>query len=442
MSSSSDLLPTTTSREITTSHTMSCSCSTSQDNGSNAASDSVASKSLLAASPSEVRMMLPLWNMQTKRLFASTAEFPGKILVPKPAESQDSSLDNDDSRKNMASTTTTEWNSSSTKNVDTIASLPLGSKLAGDLLVAATVTFGVSPFLTVVDKAIVESAAGTRTLLSSGMGSVQSMVRNPVQYLKSPTFLLMWAVYSATYTTANSFKTLEEHRPASSMENGNRSGQSHKHATLQLGKVGTFVGTTFVNSGASILKDRAYARMFNNIKSSSPSTSFPRSTYAMWMMRDFSVIGSSFILPDIVSQRLVDSYGMDKAKAQSMSQLFLPVAAQFVAGPFHFLGLDFYNRQFPDSSMTRTQAFWDRSRQLYHGIGPVIMARIARIAPGYGIGGVWNTKLRTAWREHLLEQQSSPSTQRSDRMFQQYIAKLMELMYGDRRIPISISTKN
>eukprot|EP00529_Nitzschia_sp_RCC80_P028338 CAMPEP_0113462776 /NCGR_PEP_ID=MMETSP0014_2-20120614/12286_1 /TAXON_ID=2857 /ORGANISM="Nitzschia sp." /LENGTH=260 /DNA_ID=CAMNT_0000354689 /DNA_START=8 /DNA_END=788 /DNA_ORIENTATION=+ /assembly_acc=CAM_ASM_000159 len=87
----------------------------------------------------------------------------------------------------------------------------LGERLLGDVLVATGVTAGVAPFLTVVDKAIVESSAGTKTLVRSGVDSIRSMVQNPVSYVKSPTFLLMWSVYAATYATANSFKTLEEH---------------------------------------------------------------------------------------------------------------------------------------------------------------------------------------------------------------------------------------
>jgi hypothetical protein len=297
----------------------------------------------------------------------------------------------------------------------TPSSVSLSLKLVGDVAVAFAVTFAVSPFLTVVDKAIVESANGTKNILASARHSVGTMIQHPVQYLKSPTFLLMWAVYSATYSTANSFKTLEEHQSHLARRNDKPSA-----GTIQLGKMGIFLGTTFVNSSASILKDRAYARMFSTAAKtnlmSTPSKSFTNTTYAMWIMRDLSVIGSSFLLPDLVSKHLVECYGIDASKAQSFCQLTLPVAAQFVAGPFHFLGLDFYNRQYDALSarMSFAQKATDRFRALYHGIGPVVAARIARIAPGYGIGGVWNTKLRTAWREHLVQQHLHGQTDVTD----------------------------
>ena len=226
------------------------------------------------------------------------------------------------------------------------------------------------------------------------------MARNPVEYVKSPTFLLMWGVYSATYTTANAFKTLEEHATYNIDRSSTSKTSSNTDKNAGMFKMAAFLGTTVVNSGASMLKDRAYAKMFSGTSSSS---SFPKSTYALWMMRDLSVIGSSFLLPDIVSAKMVDYYNgeMDRERVRSICQIGLPVLAQFLAGPFQYLGLDMYNRNL--SGLTTSQAIIDRSKQMSRGIAPVIAARIARIIPGYSIGGVANTKLRTAWREKLLE---------------------------------------
>jgi len=84
---------------------------------------------------------------------------------------------------------------------DSSTSLDLASKLAGDVLVACTVTFGVSPFLTVIDKAIVQKAAGTHNVLQSSVESIVNMARNPGSYLRSPMFIMMWGVYASTYCT-------------------------------------------------------------------------------------------------------------------------------------------------------------------------------------------------------------------------------------------------
>jgi hypothetical protein len=72
------------------------------------------------------------------------------------------------------------------------ASAQLMGRLVGDIAIGVGVTFCVAPFLTVVDKAIVQRAAGSHSLRNSGIESLASIARNPIRYLKSPTFLWMW----------------------------------------------------------------------------------------------------------------------------------------------------------------------------------------------------------------------------------------------------------
>lgn len=299
------------------------------------------------------------------------------------------------------------------------SSVPLGEKLLGDVLVGASVTFAVAPFLTVVDKAIVQSAAGSHTLLKSGFQSITGMLRNPVQYFKSPTFLLMWSVYAATYSTANSLKTLTEHQEYK--EACNRNPNQNTRQSAGFGKVGIFLGTATVNSGTSLLKDRAYARMFGT----SVQSSIPKMSYVLWMARDLSVVGSSFILPDIVSPKIVETYGMDQKVAQSVCQISLPIATQFVAGPLHFMGLDLYNRNLDGKSWR--EAIVDRSKALYRGFAAITTARVARIAPGYGIGGVLNTRYRDSWRDHLIQREIQSMMKNSQNPSAQ---RLVALLHG------------
>ncbi len=77
----------------------------------------------------------------------------------------------------------------------------LVQKLAGDVVVACGITFGIAPVMSVIDKSIVQRAAGTHTVSSSIASSLATMVQNPVAFVKSPAFLMMWGVYAATYTT-------------------------------------------------------------------------------------------------------------------------------------------------------------------------------------------------------------------------------------------------
>lgn len=282
---------------------------------------------------------------------------------------------------------------------DSLVSSNLGEKLAGDVLVAVGVTFGVSPFITVVDKAVIQRAAGSHTMLASAAESLKTIARNPVAYIKSPFFLMMWGVYGATYSTANSLKTIVEHQ-----EHYRKTHEETRHkqstSTNSHGKMGVFLGTTIVNSGCSILKDKTYAKMFGTAGAAS---SMPLITYGLWATRDLSVVGSSFVLPELVAHKLQEHTDWNKADALKFSQLTVPIATQFLAGPIHLLGLDFYNR--PLQGMGYTEAALERARFLAGGFWPVVAARVARIAPAYSIGGVYNTKFRDMWRDRLIQKE-------------------------------------
>lgn len=85
----------------------------------------------------------------------------------------------------------------------------LGFKLSGDILVAFGVTFAVSPFLSVIDKAIVQKAAGTHSIFQSSLETAVGIARDPVKFFKSPAFLAMWSVYALTYSTGESEHALD-----------------------------------------------------------------------------------------------------------------------------------------------------------------------------------------------------------------------------------------
>jgi hypothetical protein len=278
---------------------------------------------------------------------------------------------------------------------------PLADKLLGDVVIGTGVTFCVAPALTVIDKAVFQRAAGSHTLVTSGIETMGSIIRAPLSYIKSPTFLLMWGVYAATFSCANSLKTITEHqdqvepvrRETSISETpaGSECASPPSANTL----LAVFMGTSVVNSATSLYKDRAYARMFGT----TAATSLPKVTYGLWMARDFAVMGSSFILPDLVSEKMHSQYDMDPVKTKLIAQITIPAAMQFVAGPLQLLGLDFYNR--PLQEMSMKQAILERGRFLKQGFASVVSAKIARIAPVYSIGGCLNTDFREQWRGYL-----------------------------------------
>lgn len=162
--------------------------------------------------------------------------------------------------------------------------------------------------------------------------------------------------------------------------------------------VGVFALTTAVNSTATMIKDSFYARNFGTATS---VTKIPLVTYGLWGLRDCMVIGSAFVLPDIVSFKLQEQIDLDEKTALKISQLSCPVIAQFIAGPTQLLGLDLYNR--PLADLSYSAAMMERIRFQYNNYASIVGVRIARIAPAYGIGGVCNTYFRDCWRMKTKE---------------------------------------
>jgi len=74
-------------------------------------------------------------------------------------------------------------------------------KLMGDVGISAIVALGAAPWISVIDKAVVERSTGRRTIFQSCTETLRTMVRDPVTYLKSPMFLIMWGCYASTYAT-------------------------------------------------------------------------------------------------------------------------------------------------------------------------------------------------------------------------------------------------
>ena len=169
----------------------------------------------------------------------------------------------------------------------------------------------------------------------------------------------------------------------------------------RIGTFGVFALTTSVNSASTMYKDRFYASYFGTAKQ---AMKMPLITYGLWGLRDCMVIGSSFILPAHMCDVLQRNTSLDRVTALQISQLACPILTQVVAGPTQLLGLDFYNR--PLTDLSYRAAILERMRFQYSNFTSIVGARIARIAPAYGIGGVCNTYFRDKWRNSVAERDS------------------------------------
>lgn len=236
-------------------------------------------------------------------------------------------------------------------------------KVGGDLCAATVAGAMVAPFVTAVDKAIAQAAAGQATAWASLGTSMRELATTPVTYLKQPAFRFIWLLYGGTYGAANLFTTLEESRGT----------------TSALGKTASIF---LANSSLSLFKDWNFARMFSD----KPPAPVPKPALASWWIRDFVSMGVIFIGPPVVAQMMQDSMNIEKKIAEPVAQFALPLMLQPFVAPLHLYGYVLYNN---------ASAPWvDRKVIMQREIYGAIQMRCLRIIAPFSIGATLNKEVR------------------------------------------------
>lgn len=121
----------------------------------------------------------------------------------------------------------------------------------------------------------------------------------------------------------------------------------------------------------------------------------PPITYALFAARDSLTIFASFNLPPVLAPRIPLSEAAEQYVSRAtVAQFLIPAGMQVFSTPLHLLGLDLYNRNGGTTARERwvkVKADWGKSA----------VARMCRIVPAFGVGGVVNTGVRRRWMEGL-----------------------------------------
>ena len=229
-----------------------------------------------------------------------------------------------------------------------------------------------------------ENASGRDTLMNSIKTSLRSLLLRPHTIVFSKPAALIFMLYGGTYLTANALDTATStyhNRPASSVTAG----------------TSKFAASSAANVGLCMYKDQVYVRMFG------PPGAVPRPvapvSYALFTIRDCLTIFASFNVPPLLAPHINArlSEGMRRhVSGATCAQFVAPAAVQLVSTPLHLLGLDMYNRPSGSAVGTTSQlvSWADRWELVRRAWFPSAMARICRIVPAFGVGGVVNTKVR------------------------------------------------
>lgn len=202
--------------------------------------------------------------------------------------------------------------------------------------------------------------------------SLATLLLRPHHFLLSRPFALIFALYTGTYLTANTldtFKSTTSNRPASSTTSG----------------PSKFLATSTANLSLCLYKDSQFARLFGM----TASRPVPGVSYALFAARDCMTVFASFNLPPLIAPSIPLSEAAEKYVSRvSAAQFIAPAAVQLISTPLHLLGLDLYNRN-------QKTPFAERMAKVGKDWFGSALARMCRIVPAFGVGGVVNTGVRS-----------------------------------------------
>jgi hypothetical protein len=158
--------------------------------------------------------------------------------------------------------------------------------------------------------------------------------------------------------------------------------QGHCDRAREDSKYPKFLGSSCTNVTLSVLKDRAFARMYG-VGQHRP---VPMGSFGLFGTRDSMTILASFTLPPVVSRGFLQPLGFSVFAADTLAQLLTPVSMQLLSTPLHLLGLDLYNRSLATPA--------ERASFVAREYLKTTAARMSRILPAFGFGGVVNTAAR------------------------------------------------
>lgn len=236
------------------------------------------------------------------------------------------------------------------------------------------------------DSSIVEKAASSKSFSTCFFRSLRPAVTRPHVFLVSRPFLLVLSLYFGTYLTANTIDSLTsmvKDEPAATVSS----------------TTPKFLATSSVNMSLCVYKDSWYAQLFGR---GGPAKSIPRLSYALFAARDSLTIFASFNLPPLLAPLLqlspstsssvqthIQKFLSTPTQCANAAQFLAPAAMQIFSTPIHLLGLDLYNRQSPEGPGWR-----DRLIRVRRDWTISALARMGRIVPAFGVGGVVNSSVR------------------------------------------------
>lgn len=228
-----------------------------------------------------------------------------------------------------------------------------------EVFAGVTSSLIISPIMTLIDISIIKSQLHKQTLSKSITENITFYSANKRSFLKP--LVTMNTVYSTTYCTANLTELFCK-----------KQGIDYKLPTL--------LATSAANILTIMYKDSTYSKLIKKQQ----STKFPIKSNMLFAVRDMSTIMTCFIWKkDVVSY--MDRY-MAHNKSEVLASIFMPSLIQVFSTPLHILAIDIYEH--PKHSLK------ERIQRIPSIYRSVLLGRVIRAVPAFGIGGFINDMLR------------------------------------------------
>ena len=266
-----------------------------------------------------------------------------------------------------------------------------------------------SILLTIISRAIIENASSSRTtILSSALISLRALFFRPHSFVFSRPFVLVFALYAGTYMSANSLDTFSStFAPLRTNSTSTSTKPDPRDPSTTTAGTPKFLATSATNLSLCVYKDSQFAKFFGSPTSSltTPRPSVPPISLVLFGARDALTVFASFNLPPLIAPRVpfvaqragLGTEWEKHVSRTSAAQFLAPAAVQVISTPLHLLGLDLYNRKRSAGEISVRS----RAERVWRDWGKSCVARICRILPAFGVGGVVNTRVRRWWMEEL-----------------------------------------
>lgn len=244
------------------------------------------------------------------------------------------------------------------------------SKYAADFVSSYTAGSLCTPFIATLDRAVTENASGRNTLFNSATSTFADIVRHPVKFLRGPMFRWVLSVYGTTYFVNNLFDSYKE----------------HYKTDVAFEK---WIGSSAVNSTASMFKDKAFASLYGVATNTAP---VPVASYVAWGARDLISMAFFVSLPPLVGKEIAKYTGNERS-GYYVAQFMMPLVLQFLTSPIHLIGFDLYNN--PNNTPAQRVAFLKKDYMKN------VTTRMLRMMVPWSIGSIGNKELRTVLHSSL-----------------------------------------